>query len=36
VEKLLAEPLSHFTPLHGNMLWHLAALEIWLQQQEKN
>lgn len=31
VEKLLAEPLSHFTPLQGNKLWHLAALEHWLQ-----
>lgn len=32
VERLLAEPLSHFTPLHGNKLWHLAVLEAWLQQ----
>jgi asparagine synthase (glutamine-hydrolysing) len=31
VAKLLAEPLSHFTPLQGNKLWHLAALEYWLQ-----
>ncbi|MDR1888603.1 MAG: N-acetylglutaminylglutamine amidotransferase [Zoogloeaceae bacterium] len=31
VKKLLAEPLSHFTPLQGNKLWHLAALEYWLQ-----
>ncbi|MDR3054389.1 MAG: N-acetylglutaminylglutamine amidotransferase [Zoogloeaceae bacterium] len=31
VKKLLAEPLSHFTPLQGNKLWHLAALECWLQ-----
>jgi asparagine synthase (glutamine-hydrolysing) len=31
VEKLLAEPLRHFTPLQGNKLWHLAALEYWLQ-----
>lgn len=31
VDKLLAEPLSHFTPLQGNKLWHLAALEYWLQ-----
>ncbi|MDR2638106.1 MAG: N-acetylglutaminylglutamine amidotransferase [Zoogloeaceae bacterium] len=34
VERLLAEPLSHFTPLQGNKLWHLAALESWLQGQE--
>jgi asparagine synthase (glutamine-hydrolysing) len=31
VEKLLTEPLNHFTPLQGNKLWHLAALEYWLQ-----
>jgi len=34
VEQLLAEPLQHFTPLQGNTLWHLAALECWLQIQE--
>ncbi len=32
VDQLLAEPLSHFTPIHGNKLWHLAVLEAWLQQ----
>ncbi|MDR3353060.1 MAG: N-acetylglutaminylglutamine amidotransferase [Zoogloeaceae bacterium] len=31
VEKLLTEPLQHFTRLEGNKLWHLAALEAWLQ-----
>jgi asparagine synthase (glutamine-hydrolysing) len=31
VDQLLAAPLEHFTPLHGNKLWHLAALEYWLQ-----
>jgi asparagine synthase (glutamine-hydrolysing) len=31
VEKLLSEPLTHFTRLDGNKLWHLAALESWLQ-----
>jgi asparagine synthase (glutamine-hydrolysing) len=31
VDQLLAEPLQHFTPLQGNKLWHLAALEAWLQ-----
>jgi asparagine synthase (glutamine-hydrolysing) len=31
VDQLLAEPLQHFTPLQGNKLWHLAALEYWLQ-----
>jgi len=33
VERLLAEPLTHFTPLAGNSLWHIAALECWLQGQ---
>ncbi|MDR2625011.1 MAG: N-acetylglutaminylglutamine amidotransferase [Zoogloeaceae bacterium] len=32
VDRLLAEPLQHFTPLQGNKLWHLAAFEYWLQQ----
>lgn len=32
VEKLLADPESHFTRLQGSKLWHLAALELWLQQ----
>jgi len=31
VEKLMAEPESHFTRLQGSKLWHLAALELWLQ-----
>ncbi|MBS4096765.1 MAG: N-acetylglutaminylglutamine amidotransferase [Sulfuricella sp.] len=33
VEKLLADPegKSSFTPINGNKLWHLAALELWLQ-----
>jgi asparagine synthase (glutamine-hydrolysing) len=31
VEKLLAAPESHFTPLQGSKLWHLALLEYWLQ-----
>ncbi len=33
VEKLLAEPDQHHTAIKGNKLWHLAALEFWLQQQ---
>ncbi len=33
VEKLLAEPDRHHTAIKGNKLWHLAALEFWLQQQ---
>ncbi len=32
VEKLLNEPERHFTRLQGSKLWHLAALELWLQQ----
>ncbi len=31
VDKLLAEPEGHFTRIHGNKLWHLALLELWLQ-----
>jgi len=31
VDRLLAEPLGHFTPLEGNTLWHLAVFEYWLQ-----
>jgi len=31
VEKLLAEPESHFTRIQGSKLWHLALLEYWLQ-----
>ncbi len=32
VEKLLAEPDRHHTAIKGNKLWHLAALELWFQQ----
>ena len=31
VERLLAEPEAHITPLGGSKLWQLAALEGWLQ-----
>ncbi len=33
VEKLLADPegAAAYTALRGNKLWHLAALELWLQ-----
>lgn len=31
VDKLLAEPDQHHTRIKGNKLWHLAALEFWLQ-----
>jgi len=33
VDGLLAAPEQHFTPLQGSKLWHLAALEYWLQTQ---
>jgi asparagine synthase (glutamine-hydrolysing) len=31
VERLLAEPEAHITPLNGSKLWQLALLETWLQ-----
>lgn len=31
VEKLLADPEAHITPLRGSKLWQLALLECWLQ-----
>ncbi len=36
VEKLLAAPEQHFTRLQGSKLWHLAALELWLQLVDSN
>jgi asparagine synthase (glutamine-hydrolysing) len=33
VEKLLADPEAHITPLRGSKLWQLALLECWLQNQ---
>ena len=33
VDRLLAEPDRHLTPLKGSKLWQLATLEIWLQTQ---
>jgi len=32
VEKLLKRPEDHLTRLQGSKLWHLAALELWWQQ----
>ena len=32
VEKLLSKPEEHLTRLQGSKLWHLAALELWWQQ----
>jgi asparagine synthase (glutamine-hydrolysing) len=31
VEKLLADPEKHITPLRGSKLWQLSLLELWLQ-----
>ncbi len=31
VDKLLAEPKEHITPLRGSKLWQIALLELWLQ-----
>jgi asparagine synthase (glutamine-hydrolysing) len=31
VERLLAEPDKHITPLRGSKLWQIALLEYWLQ-----
>lgn len=36
VEKLLAKPESYLTRLKGSKLWHLALLELWLQQHIDN
>ncbi len=32
VEKLLKNPEQYFTRLQGSKLWHLTALELWMQQ----
>nr|VFK25792.1 MAG: asparagine synthase (glutamine-hydrolysing) [Candidatus Kentron sp. MB] len=31
LDRLLAEPDRHMTPIRGNKLWHAALLELWLQ-----
>lgn len=31
LERLLANPEAHLTPIKGSKLWHLALLELWLQ-----
>jgi asparagine synthase (glutamine-hydrolysing) len=33
VNRLLADPRAHLTPLRGSKLWQLGVLELWLQQQ---
>ena len=35
VDLLLSEPDQHYTRLRGSRLWHLALLEMWLQQQDR-
>ncbi len=32
VERLLADPEAHITPLRGSKLWQVALLELWLQE----
>lgn len=34
VEKLLAAPEAHLTPLRGSKLWQLSLLELWLQEHQ--
>ncbi|MBO3761425.1 N-acetylglutaminylglutamine amidotransferase [Ciceribacter sp. L1K22] len=34
VDKLLAAPADHITPLRGSELWQVGLLEMWLQAQE--
>jgi asparagine synthase (glutamine-hydrolysing) len=31
VDRLLADPEAHITPLRGSKLWQLSLLELWLQ-----
>jgi asparagine synthase (glutamine-hydrolysing) len=31
VDRLLADPSGHLTPLRGSKLWQLGLLELWLQ-----
>jgi asparagine synthase (glutamine-hydrolysing) len=31
VDKLLADPEAHITPLRGSKLWQIALMEMWLQ-----
>ena len=33
VDRLLADPEAHITPLRGSKLWQLGLLELWLQGQ---
>ncbi|MGB5600066.1 MAG: N-acetylglutaminylglutamine amidotransferase [Thiothrix litoralis] len=33
IDKVLASPEAHLTRIQGSKLWHMAALEMWLQRQ---
>jgi asparagine synthase (glutamine-hydrolysing) len=33
LDRLLAEPAAHITPLRGSELWQAGLLELWLQEQ---
>jgi asparagine synthase (glutamine-hydrolysing) len=33
VNRLLAEPEKHFTPLRGSKIWQMAVLSYWLSAQ---
>jgi asparagine synthase (glutamine-hydrolysing) len=33
IDKVLASPEAHLTRIQGSKLWHMAALEMWLQGQ---
>jgi asparagine synthase (glutamine-hydrolysing) len=34
INRLVADPASHITPLQGSELWQIGLLEMWLQAQE--
>ncbi len=34
IDRLVADPASHITPLQGSELWQIGLLEMWLQAQE--
>lgn len=33
IDKVIAQPEAHLTRIQGSKLWHMAALELWLQSQ---
>jgi asparagine synthase (glutamine-hydrolysing) len=34
IDKVIAQPEAHLTRIQGSKLWHMAALEMWLQSQK--